>query len=158
MINKRLSKKWQPENLDQLIKEHGGGRHSGERFGNLIVLHIHNKKSNQRRKVDCICRCGRIVTKNWDDVLNYRDRICGYEECKWTQEAWEKMDTENNLAAVIDEIKPKWICHRPDEVCAISAICNICCAECSKEKCYKRCKNSPEKCGGSERRDHESEA
>lgn len=158
MINKRLSKRWQPENLDQLIKEHGGGRHSGERFGNLVVLHIHNKKSNQRRNVDCICRCGRIVTKNWDDVLNYRDRICGYEECKWTQEAWEKMDTENNLAAVIDEIKPKWICHRPDEVCAISAICNICCAECSKEKCYKRCKNSPEKCGGSERRDHESEA
>lgn len=145
-------KKWQQKNLDQLIKEHGGGRHSGERFGNLIVLHIHNKKSNQRRKVDCICRCGRIVTKNWDDVLNYRDRICGYEECKWTQEAWEKLDTENHLAAVIDEIKPKWICHRPDEACAISAICNICCTECSKEKCYKRCKNSPEKCGGSERR------
>lgn len=158
MINKRLSKKWQPENLDQLIKEHGGGRHSGERFGNLIVLHIHNKKSNQRRKVDCICRCGRIVTKNWDDVLNYRDRICGYKECKWTQEALEKLDTENHLAAVIDEIKPKWICHRPDEACAISAICNICCAECNKEKCYKRCKNSPEKCGGSERRNNKSEA
>lgn len=151
-------KKWQPENLDQLIQEHGGGQHSGKRFGSLIVLHVHNKKSNQRRKVDCICRCGRIVTKYWDDVLNYRDRICGYEECKWTQKAWEKLDTENHLAAVIDEIKPKWICRRPDEACAISAICNICCAECSKEKCYKRCKNSPEKCGGSERRNHESEA
>lgn len=151
-------KKWQPENLDQLIKEHGGGQHSGKRFGSLVVLYVHNKKSNQRRKVDCICRCGRIVTKYWDDVLNYRDKTCGYEECKWTQEAWEKLDTENHLAAVIDRNKPKWICHRTDESCAISTICNICCAECSKEKCYKRCKNSPEKCGGSERRDHESEA
>ena len=149
-------KKWQQKNLDQLIKEHGGGRHSGERFGNLIVLHIHNKKSNQRRKVDCICRCGRIVTKYWDDVLNHRDKACGYEKCKWTKDTWDKLNNENHLAAVIDRIKPNWICHRTDEACAISAICNICCEECSKKKCYKRCKNTPEKCGGSERRNHES--
>lgn len=39
-----------------------------KKYGRLTVLFLHPKKQGQAQQVDCLCECGRIVTKNWYDV------------------------------------------------------------------------------------------
>lgn len=123
-----------------------------KKYGRLTVLRLHLKKKGQAQQVDCLCECGRIVTKNWYDVKQGKEpRNCGNPDCLWT-----RIDSERNVAttpAIILRLKPKWRCCRPDAGCARSELCGICCCECDrKSRCEMACGNNPAACGGGERR------
>ena len=124
-----------------------------KKYGRLTVLRLHLKKKGQAQQVDCLCECGRIVTKTWYDVKQGKEpRNCGNPDCLWS-----RIDAEKNIAttpAIILRLKPKWRCRRPDAGCARSELCGICCAECDRQsRCEMACRNNPAACGGSERRE-----
>lgn len=92
-----------------------------KKYGHLTVLFLHLKKQGQAQQVDCLCECGRIVTKAWYDVKQGKEpRNCGNPDCLWT-----RIDSEKNIAttaAIVLKLKPKWRCRRPDAGCARSEL------------------------------------
>lgn len=125
-----------------------------KKYGRLTVLHLHKKQKNRRQRVDCICECGRIVTLDWLAVRDSHKKNCGSKNCLWTRldrEA-ERVKYEKSTSAIVDRLKPKWYCGRPESECVYSATCYICCCECDKKHCALRCANNPAQCGGAERR------
>lgn len=129
-----------------------------KKYGRLSVLHLHKKQQNRRQRVDCICECGRIVTFDWIAVRDGRKKNCGGKNCMWTRldKEAERMKYEKSTPAIVERLKPKWHCGRPEEACVYSATCNICCCECDKKHCDLRCANNPAHCGGATRRRNEN--
>lgn len=57
-----------------------------KKYGRLTVLRLHLKKKGQAQQVDCLCECGRIITKAWYDVKQGKEpRNCGNPDCLWSR-------------------------------------------------------------------------
>lgn len=109
------------------------------------------------------CDCGNIYDTSANDVLAGRIHSCkkhrgkSYEPANFLKsdlalEAREKYNCLKENISIVERLQPQWYCKCAEDACAISAVCNICCCECDKKQCEKRCLNNPEKCGGSRRR------
>lgn len=140
----------------------------GKKYDAITVLDVLPREfdSNGRMKPARFlvrCDCGNVYDTSANDVIAGRIHGCKKHRGKRYSpdfltpdspplEAYRSYDDTKEIASVVKRLKSKWFCKRPEENCALSAVCNICCCECDKKNCQKRCLTSPDKCCGSRRR------